>query len=90
MLAIQDFIGILRVFMPASIALFWLYLFCHFGDQTTERFGNIVDHFYQIEWYKLPLNEQKYLPLAIAVTQAGVYLRCFGSISCTHDTFKKV
>lgn len=76
--------------MPTSALILWLYLFCHFGDQTTERFGVIDDQFYQIAWYKLSLNEQKLLPLAISVAQKEIYFKVFGNISCTRDTFKKV
>ncbi|XP_055296830.1 odorant receptor 22c-like [Sitodiplosis mosellana] len=85
-----NFVSIWHVGFVASPIIFWLYLFCHFGDQLTESFGNVDNAFYQLSWYELPLDMQKCIPMAISLAQKEIYLQGFGSINCTKDTFKKI
>lgn len=67
-----------------------LYLYCHFGDQVTQRFEDIGDAVYQIDWYALPLDMQKNLPMVIALTQKRVFVRGFADTRSTREVFKKV
>lgn len=70
--------------------MMWLFIYCYFGDQVTSQFNNIVDSFYSIDWYLLPLNIQKDLPLVIFAADSKVHIKGFGTTSCTRETFKKV
>lgn len=56
----------------------------------TQRFDEVADELYKLAWYKLPLDEQKNLPMMIALSQKSVYLRGFASAQCTHEVFMKV
>lgn len=69
---------------------FWLYLFCHFGNQLTECFCNVDHAFYQLTWYQFPLDMQKAILIPISLAHKEIYLRGFASIHCTRDTFKQV
>lgn len=67
-----------------------LYLYCHFGDQVTQRFEDVGDAVYQIDWYALPLDMQKNLPMVIALTQKRIFVRGFADTRSTREVFKKV
>lgn len=43
-------------------------MFCYFGTEVTQRFEDVADAVYQLEWYHLPLDIHKNLPLILALT----------------------
>lgn len=70
----------------------WLILFflvCDFGEEVTNQLTSISDSFYEILWYQLPIDLQKYFILSILNAETSVHLEGFGLYS-TRDTFKKV
>lgn len=74
-----------------SVLIPTLYMFCHFGSQVTHRFEDVADAIYQLEWYRLPLDSQKHLPMMLAMAQKKIYLRAFGrNIHCSRGVFAKV
>lgn len=68
----------------------WLFIYCYFGDKVTSQFSSICDTLCSINWYLLPLNIQKTLPMVVFAAERFVYLKGFGSTSCTRETFKRV
>ena len=88
-MAVGDYGKILQILIPASIVLYIFFLFCTFGDCITQRFVDIGNEFYKLNWYNLPLGEQKNLPKMIALSQKCIYLRGFADTRCTHETFIK-
>lgn len=67
-----------------------LFLFCYIGDRVTQRFENIGDAVYQLEWYTLPLDMQRSLAIVIALAQRRIYVRGFANVRSTREMFKKV
>lgn len=72
LMAVGDYVNILRALLPTSGALFWFFLFCHFGNRITQRFDGIGDKLYMMAWYNLPLDQQKALPMIRATK--NIYL----------------
>lgn len=85
-----DFSDNLRMTVYAILIFLKLYIFCHFGDQVTQRFEMIGDNVYQLAWYMLPLDVQKQLPMVIALAQKRVYVRGFADTRSTREVFLKV
>lgn len=73
---------------------FWAFNLVFFSTEIGQRFSNafeeIDDEMNQIDWYRLPIKIQRLLPIAMMNTQATVAIDCFGSLSCNHETFRKV
>lgn len=64
---------------------------CEIGERVSGAFDEINDVFDEVnDWYMLPFELQKMLPVVVMSVQQPIYLECFGSISCTRDTFKRV
>lgn len=86
----KDIVGIMYVIILLWASLFPFYLFCHFGGNITEKFEDIGDFVYQLEWYRLPLDIQQDLETMIAISQKKIYMRGYGDTRTTHSVFKKV
>lgn len=65
-------------------------MFCHFCGNVTDRFENVSDAIYNLQWYDLPLEMQKDLQIMMAVAQKRIYIRGYGDTRSTHSVFKKV
>lgn len=44
----------------------------------------------QLDWFLLPQEIRKILPIILLSVQQRVEIKCFGSIACSRDSFKKV
>lgn len=44
----------------------------------------------QFDWYLMPADIQRMLPIIVNFAQQPVYIVCFGSAACDRDTFKYV
>lgn len=75
---------------PTLTTIFWLYLFCYVGNYFTEEFSRLGDAIYQLDWYMLPINLQKDLPIALALVQKDIFLQAYGGIGFTVVNFHKV
>ena len=80
----------MQLLVPILTAVFWLYLFCYFGNHVTQRFEDVADIVYQLDWYMLPLDLQSNLPIFIALAQKKVVLRGLGGTQCTFEIFKQI
>lgn len=81
---------VFQVFVPLGVQIFWLFMFCYFGDRITQRFEDISDILFQMKWYQFPIEMQRNMPLFIALTQKRVYLEGLAGAQCTCEVFKKV
>lgn len=82
--------AIVQLWVPAWVDFFLLYIFCDFGTQVTQRFEDIANDVYNLQWYLLSLDMQMNLLTMITLGQKNVYIRGSGGIRCTRDTFKQV
>lgn len=67
-----------------------LFVYCYFGKLATESFLNMSDGLYQSNWFKLPVNLQKYFVPMIQNTQRPLYYHGFGIAVLNLETFTKV
>lgn len=85
----NDIFGLLQIMVTIFITITTWYVFCHFGDRVT-HFEAISTEVYQLNWYMLPLDVQKHLPMVIALAQKRVYVRGFADTRSTQEVFMKV
>lgn len=82
------------VFLLSMVYGFWAFTMVFFCSEIGQRIGNaydeIDDEIYQLDWYLLPIKIQQIFPTIMINTQQPVYLKCFGSATCSRETFKKV
>lgn len=62
---------------------------CEIGHQFGRAFNEVDEVFMQINFYLLPLELQRILPMTIMYLQEPPVVRFFGSSSCTRKQFKK-
>lgn len=67
-----------------------VYLYCYVGSLTTDQFLRYGDVAYEFQWYKLPVDLQKYFPLIIANAQRPRIFSGFNIIDLNLVTFTKV
>lgn len=72
------------------ILLFTLFVTCEFCQQISNAFSEIDDTIGQFNWYRFPNEINQMLPTILMMTQQPIEMKCFGSISCSQETFKKV
>lgn len=76
--------------MFVFVALPWLFVVCHFGDEVRIHFEALNESITQCVWYEFPLEMQKCMPMMIQMAQKPVFIGTFGEIHCTREVFKKV
>lgn len=63
---------------------------CELGQRLTDAFEHVGDEFDIFEWYSFSLEIQRMLPTIIILSNQPIELECFGGISGSRETFKKV
>lgn len=79
-------LAIFQIGWSAGLAL----IPCELGERLTGAFGGICDEIENFNWYAFPIKVQRMLPVILIDAQEPVVLKCFGSISCVRDVFKRV
>lgn len=78
--------------MQTFVLMFWSYgvigVICSCGEMMTSEFQMISIEINQCNWYLLPLEIQQMLQ--IFMTNAQQFIRGYGNIFCTRETFKNV
>lgn len=81
-------------FVTACFITFWSFiiiaLICELGERITERFHLFNDKLNRHKWYRFPLAVQRMLLIFMCDAQQPAFVRGFGSIICTRDSFKAV
>lgn len=67
-----------------------LFLYCFFGDRTSDNFLAFGDVVYDMDFYKFDRDLQRYLTLMIASTQKPVYYHGFNILNLNLITFNAV
>lgn len=67
-----------------------MFIICELCERTTQLFNETDDIMCQLNWYYFPYGVQKLLPAILAMSQKPCKIECYGSITCSRDTFKKV
>ena len=63
---------------------------CELGEQMSNGFDSFDDKLCQCDWYSFPIQLQQIYLIFLSNTQQPTNIACYGNISCTRDTFKKV
>lgn len=76
----------------AMIEIYWriLYVINILGERVTAAYIAVCDAIDKLDWYAYPIEMQKTLPFILINAQQPVTLKCFGSISCGREVFKRV
>lgn len=65
-------------------------MICEYGQRLTNAFNEFDEAIYRCKWYSLPLEAQQMLALLMTNTQQLAYMKSYGNVQCTRDTFKNV
>lgn len=90
--SIENGFFLVSLIQPALIVswvIAFLFFYCYSGDFVTTHFKSINDTMWRCEWYFYSKKIQRLLPFMIMMAQNPVYLRGFGNIRCTLETFKR-
>ena len=63
---------------------------CEIGQRFCNAFDVVDDTIGQLNFYLLPMEIQRILPMVIMYSQEPLVVRFFGSLCCTREQFKKV
>lgn len=67
-----------------------LYVYCYFGDYTTNSFEKYTQYLCEMRWYRLPIEYQKYLILLIGNGQQPLQYDGYRLVIINRGTFLKV
>lgn len=67
-----------------------VYTACEVGEGIAGIFKRAEDKINQFDWYRFPMKIRRMLPFTLFNVQEPVAIRCFGSIACTREYFRKV
>lgn len=67
-----------------------LFIACELGQRTTLALNDCCDVINQFDWYLLPADIQRLLPIIINCAQQAVDIKCYGSVACNRETFRYV
>lgn len=86
----SELVMLLVIISYAFYAFGTLLISCDLGERLSNSYSGIMKKIEQFEWYLFAIELQKILPIIMIAAQQPVEIECFGSISCSHETFKKV
>lgn len=67
-----------------------VFSYCYVGSLTTHQFLSFGDIWYELPWYKLPIELRTFIPLIIAHTQRPLVYNGFNIIDLNLAAFTKV
>lgn len=80
--------------MILSMVTLWVFGFnliiCGSGGRVTDQYAEFGAEFDRCEWNNLPFGMQRMYAIFLSDTQQPKYLRSFGGIIYTRETFEKV
>lgn len=69
---------------------FLVFATCECSERFDSSLSEVTDMIGQLEWYLLPIEAQKMLPILLMYTQKPLTIKFFGNIDCSREQFKKV
>lgn len=73
-----------------SVGLLNVLIYCYFGSKSTESYEKMGDRIFDLKWYELPIQKQKYFILMAANMQKPLRYHGFGVLSLNLETFVQV
>lgn len=62
---------------------------CEIGQDVSNQFNKLSDDIWKCDWYLLSHQLQRMLIVIIINAQDPVFIRGFGNVECTRDSFKQ-
>lgn len=90
MMKTLNFNGVIFIVLHPILSYAHIYFFCIFGQRLSNNFENLNESVFMCEWYRFPVKSRKLINAMLLAAQYPVYIRGFGSSSCTLETFKEV
>lgn len=85
----MDVVAFLTTVLIVIVAFGVVLFICELCQWICDYVNNI-DMIYKWDWYLLPSEIQRMILRILLMTQQPVEYVCFGRISCSRETFKKV
>lgn len=63
---------------------------CELCQRLSDAFEDIEDNFGKLMWYRCPSEVKQTLPIVLNMLQQPMEFKCFGSLTSSRDSFKKV
>lgn len=74
--------------------MFWAFMLvftaCELGERVRSEFDGVRFLVDQLKWYLFPYRFRPLVPTIVANAQNPVEFKCFGSISCSRESFQTV
>lgn len=67
-----------------------IFIACELNQRLTDKFEIFNDRFWELNWYLSPIELQRMYLIFGSNTQQSVYIRGYGNIFLTRETYKKV
>lgn len=85
----MDLVTFFSIILFVCIGFGGVLIVCELAQRACDHCNDIDKILIQSNWYLLPHEIQRILPIILIVVQTPVRLECFGSIPCSRETFKK-
>lgn len=72
------------------LVILMMFVFCYFGNIVTVEATEVAFYAYQSYWYEYPLRMQWYVIMIMQQSQKPFYLKGFGLITCSLESFRRV
>lgn len=83
-------LNICLIFFGFTVSCLNLFLYCHFGQRTTDEYAAIADNLFESDWFKSPVEIQKYFTMMISNAQRPLTYNGFSLVYLDLETFLKV
>lgn len=67
-----------------------MFTYCYLSERVTADLFDIGDIFYNVDWFQLPVNQQRFLVLPIQRSQRELRLQGLGLFDCSLAIFSSV
>lgn len=71
-------------------SLTMVFIACELGQRLSNSFTNVENDLNQVDWYLLPVDQQRIWQMLITYAQEPIAVKFFGSVSCSRLQFRKV
>lgn len=83
----QEILPTILVVIPVFGMIF---IACEFNQEVTDKFETFNDKFVECNWYSYDIELQQMFLIFASNTQQPVFIRGYGNLLCTRETYKKV
>lgn len=83
-------IAIFQALGIGSMMVLFLFIYCFFGEEVTDRSASIAKVAYLSHWYRYPMQIQKYVKLTILCSNINFCYSGLGIMYCTMVSFNRV